>query len=397
MKTDLANRRCLTLLVFSLGVILFSIGRLPAELPAKLKTTLNQQVIPFYLQGDSASVLRILSPLMSRLPDEVLLDMDAELERHELPELDELLASARTALIRQPATGIPRPSQRELLLVLPVWHAELSSVLDPREHPEALTSPPPRGSTMELYEEMLWDLHVLDNRLHNAGGLALQISQWTEKGLNRNNLNAEQARLLDFDYQQATFELKALADKLNDQDIRLRAQRMEDAVQDLEEKDDYRTRLLAAFALATDARLLADYFKSHARVPDDGDTLTGELAAAEVAQLARRGERAAGEQLLLKSRLLFEGMHWWLRGRYGHGSEGGGLFKSKQVIKSPQLRFGLYMPTEPPRPTVPALKSTAIGVPQFDRRHHFVWAWENQGIELRQFQGKARVTSGQFY
>ena len=140
-----------------------------------------------------------------------------------------------------------------------------------------------------------------------------------------------------------------------------------------------------------------DFFERHPKLPDGGDPSTMPLTNVELAELTQQGRQAAGAELLLKGELLFEGLHWWLRGRYGRGSEGGGLFKNKQVLRNPALRFGLSMPTDPPRPTVPGVVSRYEPVPFADRRHHYVWAWENQGIELRQFKSSVRVTSREFY
>lgn len=386
-----------TVLFFLLTALALPHSAAPAALNGKLKLTIQQQVIPAYQQGDSITMVRTLAPLLSRLPDDVLVEVDEFLQQQQVPSLGELLATARTNLIRQQVGGVPRPSQRELLIVLPVWHAELAAVLDPANQPRAITNPPPRGTSMEDYEKLLWELHVAENQLWNGRHLAGQITSWTQRGLNRSNLTDEQRKLLDFDYKAGEARIREMAQQQRDRELLLRAQRLGDAVTDLLNKTDYRSRLLAAFAMATDSRLLAEYLQQHPQLPDDGDPLTKPFTTLELTQLTQRGRQASGEQLLVKSQLLFEGLHWWIRGRYGRGSEGGGLFKNKQVIRKPQLRFGLYMPTDPPRPTVPGVASIDTPVPFADRRHHYVWAWENQGVELRQFKSSVRVTGREFY
>jgi len=384
-------------LMFLMTVVMFPERAAPAALNGKLKLTVQQQVIPAYQQGDSITMVRTLAPLLSRLSDDVLIEVDDFLQQQQVPPLGELLATARTNLIRQQAGGIPGPSQRELLIVLPVWHAELADVLDPANQPRAITNPPPRGTSMEDYEKLLWELHVAENQLWNGHHLAGQITSWTQRGLNRSNLTDEQRKLLDFDYKAGEARIREMAQQQRDRELLLRAQRLGDAVTDLLNKTDYRSRLLAAFAMATDSRLLAEYLQQHPQLPDDGDPLTKPFTTLELTQLTQRGQQASGEQLLVKAQLLFEGLHWWLRGRYGRGSEGGGLFKNKQVIRKPQLRFGLSMPTDLPRPTLPGVASADSPVPFADRRHHYVWAWENQGVELKQFKSSVRVTGREFY
>ena len=51
-------------------------------------------------------------------------------------------------------------------------------------------------------------------------------------------------------------------------------------------------------------------------------------------QAAFNGREAL--DLLEKSRLLYTGLHWWLRGRYGKGTDGFGLLKSPAAMKSEQ-------------------------------------------------------------
>jgi len=386
-----------TTLFFLLAALVLPCSAATAALKGKLKMTVEQQVIPAYQQGDSIAMVRTLAPLVSRLTDDVLAEVDEFLQQQQVPPLGELLARARTSLIRQQVSGIPGPTQRELLIVLPVWHTELAVALDPENQPVAITNPPPRGTSMEDYEKLFWELHVAENQLWNTRQLAGQITSWTRRGLNRSNLNDEQRTLLDFDYETGEARIRELAQQRMDRELSLRAQRLGDAVNDLVNRKDHRSRLLAAFALATDSRLLTEYLERHPKLPDGGDPSTMPLTNVELAELTQQGRQAAGAELLLKGELLFEGLHWWLRGRYGRGSEGGGLFKNKQVLRNPALRFGLSMPTDPPRPTVPGVVSRYEPVPFADRRHHYVWAWENQGIELRQFKSSVRVTSREFY
>ena len=252
-----------TVLMFLMTVVILPERAAPAALNGKLKLTVQQQVIPAYQQGDSMTMVRTLAPLLSRLSDDVLMEMDDFLQQQQVPPLGELLATARTNLIRQQAGGIPGPSQRELLIVLPVWHAELADVLDPANQPRAITNPPPRGTSMEDYEKLLWELHVAENQLWNGRHLAGQITSWTQRGLNRSNLPDEQRKLLDFDYKAGEARIREMAQQQRDRELLLRAQRLGDAVTDLLNKTDYRSRLLAAFAMATDSRLLAEYLQQH--------------------------------------------------------------------------------------------------------------------------------------
>ena len=104
-------------------------------------------------------------------------------------------------------------------------------------------------------------------------------------------------------------------------------------------------------------------------------------------QLARE---SAGD-LVTKSRLLYRGLHWWLRGRYGLGPDGFGLLKSVEALSSPLAQFPLYMPAGMPTPSDPT--ETGYSVPRFDRRHHYIWMYEYRVLR-RHFASASRKLGG---
>jgi len=157
--------------------------------------------------------------------------------------------------------------------------------------------------------------------------------------------------------------------------------------QDLEE------RFLAAFVLDLDGEQLAAQLQLPGLfIKPDIAAAAAEQAAAmpdfsnaeqlryaqEVREHLTHGRKVAGVDLLIKSRLLFTGLHWWFRGRYGAGSEGNGLLKDKLALTSPQAMFGLYVPKETPKPTDPTVYG--LQSPQIDRRHHYLWQFETKRI-----------------
>jgi hypothetical protein len=101
--------------------------------------------------------------------------------------------------------------------------------------------------------------------------------------------------------------------------------------------------------------------------------------ANRVAADAKRASGLAGD-LAPKARLLFEGIYWWSRGRYGLGSDVEGLAKSPAAMRSPEAQFTLQMPAATPKPTDPAGRISAEPVPRFERRHHYLWAWEDRRL-----------------
>jgi hypothetical protein len=138
----------------------------------------------------------------------------------------------------------------------------------------------------------------------------------------------------------------------------------------LSDSKDLKLRILAAYALDFDGDYLAEVFaqprdfqRERLREPDLPEHIKAVVAD---------GRQQAGD-LLAKSRFFFEGLHWWLRGRYGRGTHDQGLLKGPDALNSREALLTLMMPSEMPRPVDPA-KATSIPTPTVERRHHYVWA-----------------------
>ena len=156
---------------------------------------------------------------------------------------------------------------------------------------------------------------------------------------------------------------------------------------------------MSAFAVGTDGQILQKYFgrldlqrdrqvQLEARRKRSGDE--PEVAAAfgradlnredihqEVTELTELGYELAGD-LIDKSLLLFDGLRWWSRGRYGRGPEAFGLLKGKQALDSDGDMAAISMPVKAPTPTDPALVAYAGQIPDYDRRHKYIWTLEDR-------------------
>jgi len=110
-------------------------------------------------------------------------------------------------------------------------------------------------------------------------------------------------------------------------------------------------------------------------------------AALNAADLAQRvaaesnGCRELAGDLTLKATWLFEGLHWWLRGRYGAGPDVWGLAKNQLALQSPQSMFPLLMPAVLPKPTDPTTAAARSANTYYERRHHNWWAWEDRRVQ----------------
>ena len=131
-------------------------------------------------------------------------------------------------------------------------------------------------------------------------------------------------------------------------------------------------------------------------------TLAGPEFPAGVKRLAHDVAELAGT-LGERAERFFAGLEFWLRGRYGWGPDVGGLAKSSAVLEQPELMPLLYMPEnlltsrrhkESPPAGSTGKRIETKSVPEkeptlscLDRRHHYIWAWEDRLL--------ATSTSGQ--
>jgi hypothetical protein len=379
------------------------------ELSKAQQTLLDEQVIPACLQKDPLTILQSLSPIVAKLDDSRLELVDRYLEAQGLATSDELLANARLVLVEQNLTAaLPKPESRELILTLKGLIARIEKELvEAGKHSALATDQNPQKSLKE-YEALFWELHVLDNRLLSVARITTYASQLSAVAnkLPKKSLSEAQQQILATDMASYERQVLQLRQRLATREFDYRVARLEAAYQTLKSSQDLKERFRAAFVIDLDGERLAQQLKisglTQATKPKDAPKRSEESAATDTASdeldplvgrsesqkilLADKvndyltnGRQEAGEDLLTKSRLLFTGLHWWTRGRYGAGSDGNGLLKNKLALASPQAMFGLYMPTQTPTPTDPT--SSGQQIPQVDRRHHYLWQFETRSIQ----------------
>jgi hypothetical protein len=162
--------------------------------------------------------------------------------------------------------------------------------------------------------------------------------------------------------------------------MELRLQRLQFAHCTLADSEDLRQRIFAAYAVDFDGQVLSAFLQQARKSQAQGGfalsrpRLRDDRLPAKVQKLAESGRDLAGD-LVEKSRLFFDGLHWWMRGRYGRGTEGNGLLKSPEALNSPLAQMALFMPTEPPQPIDPFADGD-LRTPEVDRRHYYTWATE---------------------
>jgi len=341
-----------------------------AALSKKLVLEINEKVIPAYQAGKPLTMLKALSPLMARIPEDRVEAVDSLLAEHQAPTLGELLVDARVSLVQQGfAKDAPRAHYREVLLTSTAMKDRIETVLAEKEAHPALAADAETPESFEDYDDLFWKIHVLEQQLANMtriGDYAQKMT--TSTRVNRKRLTEKQLAVLDFDFGPLQQGLKSLGETLQARSTELRIERIRFAIDTIRKSDDFKQKLLAA--------LIIDLDGNHLQKMENAD----EELVAQVKQT-----RKSFSRLVKKSRLLHSGLHWWMRGRYGRGPEGAGLLKSEQALRSPQALFGLYMPVTTPTPTDPSDRS-ARPIPEVDRRHHYIWLYEYRQIGDRKVE-----------
>jgi hypothetical protein len=333
-------------------------------------------------RGDPAVVIERLAPLVARGDADRLEAIERCLAANAAPHAGQLLAGARQSLALHGEPSRTKLSAREAVLVLPELERQLQIVWQAVDASRVRADPLPDADSMAEFERLLWDAHVLENRLASAQELAAAMARFA-RAVPRSQLDklpeAERA-IVACDYSAARAKLQAAADDVEQREIELRIRRLGLAESLLGATELTPEKLLAACAWHVDAALIAEFLARprpretpYAR-PELGDP---QLAASIEAQADRCREKAG--DLTAKAQLLVDGLHWWLRGRYGAGPEVGGLLKTAAALDSAEARFSLFMPAAPPRPVEPGLRGEAP-VPHYDRRHHYWWTWGEQQV-----------------
>jgi hypothetical protein len=340
-----------------------------------------------YFHGDSQAVLEKLSPIVAKANEEKIGLVDKALAEFGAPDSERLLLGARLALMQQniDARKLPRPGEREAVRLIRELREQLEAVLTQVEKSPAMDRSVPQPEDLAGFDEKFWSLHVSDNRLAAAGRLVDAVKEIAQS-IPRGQVN----KLSDEDRELVTANHGALGDRVADlsrarqeREMELRVDRLRVARRILQDAPLTKERFSAAFTADLDARIIADFF---AQVKKHGRTLESELlkdsrTVARVEDDAAQARKLAGT-LTAKSQMFFEGLHWWMRGRYGQGPEVGGLAKSRAALRSASGQFALSMPETTPQPKYPAWLTEAEGVPKFERRHHYLWAWEDRRLYL---------------
>lgn len=353
-----------------------------AALTARIEKVISQQIVPAYRNDQTDIFSKILENLLTKLDAEELSEVNTILKEKGVPEIGEMMLDAR---IRQVVAQRVKPekiSPREAAMAMPVLRARIEQLLVEIEKAGFLNSSLPDYETIKDYENAFWEIHVATNTLQNAATMTKFGQSIIETSRERKlkNLSDDEIANLEIDFASLRNQLQEVHAELQESKAELRINAVSKATRIVRDAKDFKERLRAAYVINFDGQQVIDFLRSAEISKLTRPALRDPNQLNSITTAVTYARENAGD-VALKSRLLYLGMHWWTRGRYGEGPEGMGLLKSSAALSSPLARFPLYMPLRPPTPTDPF---TSPSIPRFDRRHHYIWMYEYQSIQTHQ-------------
>jgi len=358
-----------------LATFVFQHSVATAQVSKKHLKELEANFLPAWRIGDNFSVLKSLSKVVQKMSDDEIVELDKLLASDEIPEAAQVLVESRLNLLQQGITkGLPRPKLRDLLMTLDCIDREVSDVLEEAATLEAELAKADKKESFDIYKEKFWDIHVLQQKLRASAKLT-EYAAYVLKGKKRylkKDLEPEQTERLNKDYVELGKQLSEAFELLGERETMVRIERLKFSNETLADSEILKDRYLATFALDMDGRLLTATLATE-KVDFQIEELNDLELLPTIKEQVESGKELAGDELITKSGLLFTGLHWWKRGRYGMGTEGYGFLKSQAALTSNAAMFPLYMPEETPDPTS---RYSERSVPEVDRRHNYIWNWE---------------------
>ena len=341
-----------------------------------------------WFRGDQHTAVTRLAALVERIDDDRRTSIDAILSAKQLPSLTQMLTESRLSLLQQ-GGKIPKLQVHEALVVLPALEKNINEALEAASKSRVIEDALLSTASLGEYDDLLWESHVLANRLAGAKSIADRVSHLIHVSPREaERLTDQQRELVNKDYQALSKRIEQVATDLAEHETALRINRLSLSTNILEQPDLSRERMFAAYYWQVDvARIEAFLEASRGRQRKETQFSLAELNDSDLRQrVVKSGKKAqhlAG-QLGPKAAWLFDGMFWWYRGRYGTGTAVFGLAKSEEAAAVPAAQFALYMP--PDRELEPSDPTKVLrfdeSTPRYDRRHHYWWAWEDRRLAV---------------
>lgn len=314
------------------------------KLSNRIESLIEQKILPAYQRGDRLELLKALSSATARMKSAQLEAFDEHLRTLSMPPAGRLMVDGYLSLLTQgQANDLPNPDLRQVLVMLPDLDARINDVIVEVDRSAATLEPLPKLETLEDYESLFWEIHVLQNKLKNAANYArygAKLVADSKKKKQIRNLSEQLAKLEAFG--NPLEQLQEIYKDLEQRELESRLNRMELSLVVLQSNNAFIERLQAAFAGQQDSLVLKRVLSGSEPTAFDRERLNAPDLKQTVEQLAQRTDALSGD-LKEQSQQFFGGLHWWLRGRFGSGPEQQGLLKNVRVVNDDGLLFPLFI------------------------------------------------------
>jgi|GEM_PF-5433147 len=417
--------RAIAILFLGLAIVAVD-GDLPKTadpISERLQARIKEKLVPAYRADNQATVQNLLGSIINELGANRVQELDDLLSDEFLPSAGAIFAALHLD-VGSGKANLKRATPREAVLVLAHARESIDEVLDQREWVAMLNPGRKLESSFEEYERAIWDAHVYRNQLENAIKRAALTGRFQRKFLT--SIKKKQPDFTVTNYASLAKKLYRARVELHERDLRLKLDRIAFATQTLQEleqlsKEDTdkvdidtveaaRKKIWSVYVLQKDGETLLQALKEYEK-PGREFQFLDDLNKSKSRSAARKkinaGRKLVGKDLLERSEHLFDGLHWWFRGRYGRGTHNLGLLKLPAAAHNIKAQNALKMPKQPPRPTDPAMfarrpakemaptvspssadtphekEDYVYGVaydkrytrsPDYDRRHHYIWS-----------------------
>ena len=243
-----------------------------------------------------------------------------------------------------------------------------------------MQSPQEVPADFQASEKLFWDIHVLHNEFSNHSK-KLQFANALLKRHSKALKRQDDSKALFQRFAEIESRLEEKYKDIDERAAELRLQRFKVAHQTLtddENEDNFELMLTSAMALEQDGRVLATFFKDNDSI--SRESLLADNLSDEISSMLKSGREAGGE-VTKKANLFRNGLHYWVRGRYGAGPSTGGLVKAPNATDSISSMELLSMPKLRDKP-ISSYHSEEETSPGYDRRHHYTWAAERRSARV---------------
>ena len=369
------------------------------DLPRKMKQALDNEIFPSLKQGADVYFYNAFGRILSKATPEQAEKIDQYAKSVQLGSPLDKFVDLKLKRIEQGIDAVDNKMKlSEAVFLIGGINKRLKEFIATVNTHPFMQEPVEVSEDWKDARDQFWDAHVAKNEFLN-NSVILAFGDGILEPVKTAAKNSKDTHTLK------TFsEFASLSDAfgetyqdLDERTIEARLIRFERSAETILDDKSFEDKLVAAMSLQIDAESLIPLLQENLvlnrpklkqqGLADQLNAKTHELLAAE-------------PTIIEKAHLLRTGLHWWLRGRYGHGVEHGGLMKSKNVFLLPEnirrrsgaanspmnleLLNALYMPRKRPKPefelTLLKPAASSISSPHYSRRHYYTWAIEKRPI-----------------